>query len=1183
MATYVTIDNLQHYDTKLKAYVETGYYQKPEIDAFLSEIAAHEATFITKSVDDLVNYYTKTETYTKTEVNNLVDTIPKFNIQVVDVLPTEDISSTTIYLVPKQFADEDIYDEYIYVADAWELLGSQTIDLSDYYTKEEVDDLISDMSEYVRTNDLDEVAVTGIRGVNDNIYQTGNVTLNKGMVGLSQVENKSSAVIRSEITEGNITAALQYQPFDSADWTANTANADGYVPKTNGIANKAWATDSNGAPGWRDYTGVANNLDFTGSLNGVLPTANGGTGNSDGYIHTGQKENTNVGTGTTIEGVGNTATSNYAHAEGNNVTVSGTASHAEGYNTNVAGSYSSATGHTTTAGYDYQHVSGKYNNNKATTLLEVGNGASNVNRANAFEVYSDGYISTAEGARIKFGKDGNNVYGYYEDGSNTLVPFGSTKTALSQFTNDVGFITNAVNDLQNYYLKTETYTKTEVNGLISSIPLFDIQVVTELPTTEISTTTIYLLLSGDESSNLYDEYIYVDDSWEKLGTQSVDLTGYFNTSSVIPIVNGGTNATTAASARTNLGVGNVGTLNTNGSTDNYLRGDGTWATPPGKDYTAGTGLSLTGTQFNVTTISVANGGTGATDAQSARQNLEIGSVGTLDYGSGTTTYLRNDGNWATPPDTKDLSEMTGTLSISKGGTGATDSAGARSNLGIGNVGTLTYGNDTTKYLRNDGTWVVPETGSDFDYDIVEEEPDVADMDEGEVVFVIGENYENDLVTTTTQDLEYYYLKSQTYTKAEIDALIGAIPKFAIAVVNALPTTDISTTTVYLLRSGDTSQNLYTEYIYVNNAWEMLGTQAIDLSGYVRTTDTIAVAHGGTGATTAANARTNLGIGNVGTFSTNGSTSSFLRGDGSWATPPGETYTAGTGLTLSNANQFSVSTVPIANGGTGLNASPSMLVNLESTAADDVMKASPRPGVTGVLPVANGGTGASTVAGARNALGLGNTSGALPIESGGTGATDASGARTNLGLGSMAMLNYYSSPIYSKYFLDGTGVWGSRDAINIVKPANYIEFMYASTSTSVAKGGSLTVATGLRSAIPYSFSTSSKYIVTISGTIVFTATQALNALHIKETAKKYNSSTYETETTLLGLDFGVPRVQASRFDCPIFHTFIVDNCYDIKIDLGEIIGYNSSWAETNSVTFSKVFLNGYCTVAQVYVY
>lgn len=54
-----------------------------------------------------------------------------------------------------------------------------------------------------------------------------------------------------------------------------------------------------------------------------------------------------------------------------------------------------------------------------------------------------------------------------------------------------------------------------------------------------------------------------------------DITG------TISVAKGGTNASSAASARTNLGLGDVSTINTNASTSNYLRGDGTWVTPPG--------------------------------------------------------------------------------------------------------------------------------------------------------------------------------------------------------------------------------------------------------------------------------------------------------------------------------------------------------------------------------------------------------------------------------------------------------------------------------------------------------------------------------------------------------------------------------------------------------------------------
>ena len=75
-----------------------------------------------------------------------------------------------------------------------------------------------------------------------------------------------------------------------------------------------------------------------------------------------------------------------------------------------------------------------------------------------------------------------------------------------------------------------------------------------------------------------------------------------------------------------------------------------------------------------------------------------------------------------------------------------------------------------------------------------------------------------------------------YTKKEVDNMISVIPKFAIAVVETLPVSDISTTTVYLVpnNSGETS-NLYDEYIYTTQ-WEKLGTQTVDLSDYPTTSE-----------------------------------------------------------------------------------------------------------------------------------------------------------------------------------------------------------------------------------------------------------------------------------------------------------------------------------------------------------
>ena len=103
----------------------------------LSDLGIQPAgNYITKAVDDLENYYKKSETFTKQEVNNLISAITTMDIQVVQTLPTEYISTTTIYLVPKTTAEQnDAYDEYIYVSNAWEHIGSTDIDLSGYQTK----------------------------------------------------------------------------------------------------------------------------------------------------------------------------------------------------------------------------------------------------------------------------------------------------------------------------------------------------------------------------------------------------------------------------------------------------------------------------------------------------------------------------------------------------------------------------------------------------------------------------------------------------------------------------------------------------------------------------------------------------------------------------------------------------------------------------------------------------------------------------------------------------------------------------------------------------------------------------------------------------------------------------------------------------------------------------------------
>lgn len=90
-------------------------------------------------------------------------------------------------------------------------------------------------------------------------------------------------------------------------------------------------------------------------------------------------------------------------------------------------------------------------------------------------------------------------------------------------------------------------------------------------------------------------------------------------------------------------------------------------------------------------------------------------------------------------------------------------------------------------------------------------------------------------------LSYGAASEKFATKDEL----SAIPKFEIKVVTALPTSNISETTLYLVKAtpGETN-DLYDEYIYVNGVWEHLGTAKVDLSEYVKSVSLAKVATSG---------------------------------------------------------------------------------------------------------------------------------------------------------------------------------------------------------------------------------------------------------------------------------------------------------------------------------------------------
>lgn len=186
------------------------------------------------------------------DIENSLTQIPKFKVAVVDELPTNNISLSTIYLLRNADSySNNLFTEYIYVETVkdnpettdvneskfeWEKLGEQTLVVDDIVTKDELNNTLSiALLDYAKTNDVKE------------LIKTANENLKVEILGVVE-DTYATKDALDELAKDieNITGGLDgYLTKEEASITylTQTDAADTYLTKID-AEQKGWVTES---------------------------------------------------------------------------------------------------------------------------------------------------------------------------------------------------------------------------------------------------------------------------------------------------------------------------------------------------------------------------------------------------------------------------------------------------------------------------------------------------------------------------------------------------------------------------------------------------------------------------------------------------------------------------------------------------------------------------------------------------------------------------------------------------------------------------------------------------------------------------------------------------------------------------------------------------------------------------
>jgi len=232
-------------------------------------------------------------------LNTTISGLNFINCVVVQALPTTDISTTTIYLVPKNPSQTDnLYDEYINLTGTsagWEKIGDTEIDLSGYYTSAEVDDLLADKADVGDIPTVNDGTLTiqqnGETKGTFTANQSGNITVNIE----TPTTDIQTAVDEFETYNGGLLSSLKVtlEPVQSGSGDPSPDN----VRPISGHTQVEVGDDGKNLFSPDIFpTMTVNGL--TSSRNGDILTVSGATINSGGYYFAQTSKNFRLKSGT---------------------------------------------------------------------------------------------------------------------------------------------------------------------------------------------------------------------------------------------------------------------------------------------------------------------------------------------------------------------------------------------------------------------------------------------------------------------------------------------------------------------------------------------------------------------------------------------------------------------------------------------------------------------------------------------------------------------------------------------------------------------------------------------------------------------------------------------------------------------------------------------------------------------